>query len=69
MSGQASLISMVFNCIAAALVHRNDFCCLYQQNKSFESKLKFRQASNDWKRILEAVRLAYANKTKASLHK
>ena len=31
---------------AAAIVHRNQFFCLYQQNKSSESKVKFRRASN-----------------------
>ena len=31
---------------AAAIVHRNHFFQLYQHNKSFESKLKLRQASN-----------------------
>ena len=31
---------------AAAIVHRNHFFCLYQQNKPTESKVKFRQASN-----------------------
>ena len=35
-----------------------------QQNKSSESKLKFRQASNCCKRVLEATKLAYPNKTK-----
>ena len=49
---------------AAAIVHRNTFFCLYQQNKSSESKVKFRQASNCCKRVLEAAKLAYANKTK-----
>ena len=34
---------------AAAIVHRNHFFCLYQQNKSSESKLKFRQVSNHYK--------------------
>ena len=29
---------------AAAIVHRTHFFCLYQQNKSSESKVKFRQA-------------------------
>ena len=52
---------------AAAIVHRNHFFCLYQQNKSSESKVKFRQASNRWKRVLEAAKLAYANKTKESI--
>ena len=36
---------------AAAMVHRNDFFLLYQQNKSSESKVKFRQASNRTNRI------------------
>ena len=40
---------------------------MYQQNKSSESKIKFRQASNRCKRVLEAVKLAYANKTKESI--
>ena len=48
---------------AAATVHRNHFFCLYQQNKS-ESKMKFRQASNYYKRVLEAAKLAYVNKIK-----
>ena len=45
---------------AAAIVPRNHFFCLYQQNKSSESKVKFRQASNHCKRVLEAAKLAYA---------
>ena len=49
---------------AAAIVHRNHFFCLYQKDKSSESKVKFRQASNFWKRVLEATKLGYANKTK-----
>ena len=48
----------------AAIVHRNHFFRLYQQNKSSESRVKFRQASNRCKRVLEAVKLAYTNKTK-----
>ena len=48
---------------AAAVVHRNHFFRLYQQNKSSESKVKFRQASNRCKRVLQAAKLAYANKT------
>ena len=35
---------------------------MYQQNKSFESKVKFRQASNSWKRVLDAAKLPYATK-------
>ena len=52
---------------AAAIVHRNHFFRLYQQNKSSESKVKLTQASNHCKRVLEAAKLAYATKTKASI--
>ena len=51
---------------AAAIVHRNHFFRLYQKDKSY-SKVKFRQASNCCKRVLEAVKLVYANKTKESI--
>ena len=51
----------------AAIVHRNHFFCLYQQNKSSESKVRFRKASNHCKRVLEAAKLAYATKTKESI--
>ena len=40
---------------AAAIVHRNHFC-LYQREKSSDSKVKFRQASNRCKRVLEAAK-------------
>ena len=43
------------------------FLCGYQQNKSSESKVKFRQASNCSKWVLEAAKLAYATKTKESI--
>ena len=49
---------------AAAIVHRNHFFRLYLQNKSSESKIKFRQASNHCKRVLEAAKVVYATKTK-----
>ena len=52
---------------AAAIVHRNHFFCLYQREKSSDSKVKFRQASNRCKRVLEAAKFAYANKTKESI--
>ena len=52
---------------AAAMVHRNHFFRLFQKNKSSESKGNFRQASNCSKRVLEAAKLAYANKTKESV--
>ena len=50
---------------AAAIVHRNHFFRLYQREKSSDSKVKFRQASNHCKRVLEAAKLAYANKTES----
>ena len=52
---------------AAAIVHRNHFFHLYQEDKSSKSKVKFRQANNRCKRVLEAAKLAYANKTKESI--
>ena len=52
---------------AAAIVHRNHFFRLYQQNKSSKSKVKFRQASNRFKRVPGAAKLAYATKTKESI--
>ena len=51
---------------AAAIIDRNYFFCLYQQNRSSGSKGKFRQASN-CERVLEAARLVYANKSKESI--
>ena len=52
---------------AATITHRNHFFCLYEQSKACESKVKFRQASNRCERVLEATKLASANKTKASI--
>ena len=52
---------------AAAIVQRNHFFRLYQREKSSDSKVKFRQASNCCKRVLEAAKLAYANETKESI--
>ena len=52
---------------AATIVHRNHFFRLYQKDKSSDSKVKFRQASNLCKRVLEAAKLAFANKTKESI--
>ena len=40
---------------------------MYQNDKYSASKVNFRQASNHCKRVLEAAKLAYANKTKASI--
>ena len=52
---------------AAAITHRNHFFHFYQKNKSSASKVKFRQASNRCKRVLQADKLAYANNTKESI--
>ena len=52
---------------AAAIFHRNHFFRLYQKDKSSDSNVKFRQASNRCKKVLEAAKLAYANKTKESI--
>ena len=50
---------------AAAIVNRNHLFCLYQKDKCSDSKLKFRQASNHCRGILEAAKIAYANKTES----
>ena len=68
-SCQPPLISMVSAAqvaCAAAIIHRNHFFCLYQQNKS-GSKAKFRQTSDYCKRVLEAAKLTYPSKTKVSI--
>ena len=52
---------------AVVIVHRNHFFHLYQREKSSDSKVEFRQASNRCKRVLEAAKFAYANKTKESI--
>ena len=52
---------------ATAIVRRNYVFCLCQQNKSSASKLKFRHGSNCCKKVLEAAKLAYANKAKESI--
>ena len=51
----------------ATIVYRNHFFHLYQKDKSSDSKVKFRQASSHCKRVLDAAKLAYANKTKESI--
>ena len=50
-----------------AIVHRNHFFRLRQKYKSSDSNVKFRQASNRCKKVLEAAKFAYANKTKESI--
>ena len=48
---------------AATIVHRNHFFRLYQKDESSDSNVKFRQAGDLCKRVLEAAKLAYANET------
>ena len=52
---------------AAAIIHRNHIFYLYPKGEFSDSKVKFRQASNCCKRLLEAAKLAYANKKKESI--
>ena len=52
---------------AAAIVYRNQFFQLHQQNKSSKSNVKIMHASNHCKRVLEVSKLAYATKTKESI--
>ena len=59
---------MVFSCFCCChVVHRSHFFHLFQKDKSSESKVKFRQASNHCKRVPKAAKLAYADKTKESI--
>ena len=52
---------------AAVIAHRNHFFRLYEREEYSDSKVKLRQASNCCKRVLEAGKLACANKTKESI--
>ena len=61
------LSSTWFSAACSAAIANNFFFRLYQQNRFSESKVKFRQASNCCKRVLESVKLAYATKTKESI--
>ena len=47
---------------AAAIVHRNHLFSFYEKDKPSDSNVKLRQASNHCKRVLEAAKLAYADK-------
>ena len=51
--------------IRSSLIHLHGyFFRLHLKEKFSDSKVKFRQARNRCKRVLEAAKLAYANKTK-----
>ena len=76
---QSMYISLIIN-IRSSLIHLHGFPLLLllpllieitfwlqQQDKSSKSKVKFRQASYPSKRILEAAKLAYGNKTRQSM--
>ena len=52
---------------AACAAHIYHFFRLYQLDKSSEAKVKFRQASNCCKKVLEATKLVYGNKTTDSI--
>ena len=52
---------------ACAIDHRNPIFRLYRMGKSSDSKAKFRKASHRCKNVLEAAKLANANKTKESI--
>ena len=56
----ASLISLIISLFFHLEITFN----LYQQNKSSESTVKFRQARNCCQRVLEAAEFSYVNKTK-----
>ena len=56
-----------FNLLALLLKLKEITFYLYRQNKYSESKVKFRQASNHCKRLLQAAKMAYANKIKGSI--
>ena len=58
---------MVFSVWAAAIAYRSHFFHLHQEDKSSESKVKFRRASNCCKRDLETAKFACGNKTKESI--
>ena len=47
----------------SAILHRNPFFHLYQKDKSSESKVHIRHASNRCKWVFETAKLAYANKS------
>ena len=66
-SGKASLISLFLTCLCCCYNSQKLLFHLYWKNKSSESKVKIRQASNHCKMVLEAAKLAYANKTKESI--
>ena len=64
-SGQASLISTIFSCLCCCHISYKSLFCLYQQNKSSESQVKFRRASNHCKMVLKVANLHMLIKQKS----
>ena len=52
---------------AAAIAHRIRFFCQYKQIKFFACNVKFIQASNHCKSVLETAKFVYAWRTKVSI--
>ena len=59
---------MVFRCLCCCHSWEKLLFCLKQKNKSSKSKVKFRQASSCFSRVLQSAKLAYATKTKESIN-
>ena len=58
----SSLFSAIY---VPSIVQRNQFFHLYEKCKSFESKVKNRQANNCCKRVFEATKITYSIKQKS----
>ena len=58
---------MVFSCLCCCNSSQKSLFSFLPKDKSSDSKVKFREASNRCKRVLEAAKLTYANKTKESI--
>ena len=56
---------MVFSCLCYCHSSKKSLFSCVLERKTSDSKVKLRQASNRCKRVLEAVKLAYANNTKS----
>ena len=57
-------LHIIFSCLCCCHSSLKSLFHLYQKDKSSGSKVKLRQASNFCKRVFEATRVAYANKTR-----
>ena len=59
---------MVFSCLCCCHRWEKLLFCLKQKNKSSKSKVKFRQASSCFSRVIQSAKLVYATKTKESIN-